>query len=378
MGLVYVSEISHVSYKQLLLSLNSVFFSGGVLIATCLTRLDWNVINSIFIVFTIVNMILIVVYLPESPVWILKFKSSEYTGKAKVAMKQIYPNNNQVIQKPIGCTVKFILLRFQVYKAEWKRLKMTTTPMCIADNGGATDKPPSFFKSIRSSPTAYKPMAILAVLLILQQLSGGYPTISYALPILKLIVANSDSVNEIESLAVLGTIRFVSSLFTCMLSFYFGRKPLLILSCIGMALSSALVTCTYVTPNSLSNSHGVEMFQIPLSLCGVILYVFCSSLGVLVFPWTLIYELLPTSIRAIGGCLLVSYCYLVMFVVLKVFPHVLTILTVPNIFLVFGAVALMMATYVNFIVPETKGKDFLEIENYFTRQNNEKNCSHTY
>lgn len=96
-GIVYISEISHTSYKQILLSLNSVFFSGGVLIATCLTRLDWNIINFIFIALTIINMILIVLYLPESPVWILKFKNSEYIGKAKAAVKQIYPNNNQVI-----------------------------------------------------------------------------------------------------------------------------------------------------------------------------------------------------------------------------------------------------------------------------------------
>lgn len=259
-------------------------------------------------------------------------------------------------------------------------MKATATPTCIADGGGATDKPSSFFKSVRSSPAAYKPMVILAVLLLLQQLSGGYPTISYALPILKSIVTDSESVSEIESLAVLGAIRFVSGLLTCLLSFYVGRKPLLIFSCVGMALSSALVTCTYdATPQPLSNGRGgVGMLEVPLSLCGVMLYVFCSSLGVLVFPWTLICELLPTTVRAVGGCLLVSYCYLVMFVVLKVFPYVLATLTVPNVFLVFGTVSLAMATYVNFIVPETLGKDFQEIEDYFTRQNNKKNCTHAY
>lgn len=266
-----------------------------------------------------------------------------------------------------------------MYKAEWKRLKVTATPNCNANGEAVTDKPPSFLKSIRSSPTVYKPMVILAMLLLLQQLTGAYPTISYALPILKLIVADSDSINEIESLAVLGTIRFISGLLACMLSFYFGRKPLLIFSCVGMAVSSALVTCTYdVTSQSLPNSHSVEILEIPLSLCGVMLYVFFSSLGVMVFPWTLICELLPTSVRAIGGCLLVSYCYLVMFVVLKVFPHFLATLTIPKVFLVFGTVSLAMATYVNFIVPETLGKDFQEIEEYFSRQNDKKIRSHTY
>lgn len=96
-GIVYVSEISHSSYKQLLLSLNSVFFSGGVLLATTLTYLDWNVINFTFMGFTVTNMALIMVYMPESPMWLLKFKSSECTSKAKMAVKKIYRNNRQVI-----------------------------------------------------------------------------------------------------------------------------------------------------------------------------------------------------------------------------------------------------------------------------------------
>lgn len=95
-GIVYVSEISHASYKQLLLSLNSVFFSGGVLLSTTLIYLPWYVVNFTFIAFTVVNAVLIAVYMPESPVWLLKFKGSEYVGKAEAAVKQIYPRNSQV------------------------------------------------------------------------------------------------------------------------------------------------------------------------------------------------------------------------------------------------------------------------------------------
>lgn len=95
-SLVYVSEISHSSYKQLLLSLNSVFFSGGVLLSTSMVLLEWNVINSVFIGLTVVNMALIVLYLPESPIWLLKFKSPGHVAKAKVAVKCIYPHNHRV------------------------------------------------------------------------------------------------------------------------------------------------------------------------------------------------------------------------------------------------------------------------------------------
>lgn len=238
------------------------------------------------------------------------------------------------------------------------------------DTADAADGSPSFVESVLSDPAAYRPMAVLTVLLLLQQLTGAYPTISYALPILKLIVADGRCpIGEIESLAVLGGIRFVSGLAACALSFRVGRKPLLTVSCVGMALSSALVAYTFDEHAAITAG---PPDNIPLSLCGVMLYVFNSSLGVLVFPWTLICELLPTSVRAVGGCLLVSYCYLLMFAVLKAFPYVLAALSVPNVFAIFGAVSLLMAVYVNYVVPETLGKDFQEIEDHFMRQNNRK------
>lgn len=109
-SLVYVSEISHSSYKQLLLSLNSVFFSGGVLVATCLVHFNLKVISLMFVGITVVNFMLILIFMPESPIWLMKFKSSEYVDKAKAAMKRIYPKNDQVVRQydlvTLSCKLK--------------------------------------------------------------------------------------------------------------------------------------------------------------------------------------------------------------------------------------------------------------------------------
>ncbi|XP_025410444.1 facilitated trehalose transporter Tret1-like isoform X2 [Sipha flava] len=335
--MIYVSEISHSSYKQLLLSLNSVFFSGGILLSTSIVQLEWNIINYTFIGLTVVNIVLIIINMPESPIWILKFKSPEHVDEAKSAMQQLYPRNKQVFER------------------EWERLKSTSS-CCVAVATGNS----SFIESVRSNAAAYKPMVVLAFLLLLQQLTGAYPCISYALPVLKRVLSGREySISEIDSLTALGAIRFAAGLLTCALSFYVGRKPLMMFSCAGMVLSSALVIVfqDFVTGPS----------TVPLPLCGVMLFVFSSSLGVLVFPWTMICELLSTPVRAVGGCLLVSYTYVIMFMVLKVFPHVLENLSVVGIYLFFGVTSLLMAAYVHFVVPETLGKSFHEIEAYFTK-----------
>ncbi|XP_050060368.1 facilitated trehalose transporter Tret1-like isoform X3 [Aphis gossypii] len=296
--------------------------------------LEWKVINFSFVIFTIVNMVLIIIYLPESPIWILKFKSSEHIDKAKKAVKQIYPNDNQV------------------FETEWRRLKSAS------DNTAGLDaQQPSFVEFVMSNPEGYKPIAILMALLLLQQLTGAYATISYALPILKSVVpAAYPPAVEIRSLAALGVVRFGSGLLACALSLRVGRKPLLVFSCTAMALSSALVAVAQRDRDALA---------VPWALCGVMLYMFGSSVGVLVFPWTLICELLPTPVRAVGSCAMVSYGYLIMFAALKVFPYVLAAVAVPNVFVAFGAVSASMAVYVHFVVPETLGKSFREIEDYF-------------
>ncbi|VVC29028.1 Sugar transporter, conserved site,Major facilitator superfamily domain,Major facilitator, sugar [Cinara cedri] len=339
-GLVYVAEISHSSYKQLFLALNSVFFSGGVLLSTSILQLSWNVINFAFIGFTVINMALIVLFMPESPIWLLKFQSPGHVTKAKAAVKRIYSQNHQVFQ------------------AEWSRLKT----MSAGNEATANDHRPSFFTSLRTSPAAYKPFGIMVMLIFLQQVTGVYPVISYALFIHKSIVPDAFSVSEIQFVTVLGAVRFAGALFVCPLSFYVGRKPLLTVSCLGMTLSAVLVVFANRKTSQPADDAAVAMS----SICCVLLYVFSSSLGVLAFPWTLTCELLSTSIRAVGGCILVSYAYLLMFVVMKVFPYIWEAIGVDGVFAVFGIMSLAMAVYVHLVLPETLGKSFKEIEDYFT------------
>jgi len=96
MVVIYVSEIAHSSYRQVLLSLNSVFFSVGVLFATTVGSLfQWQAVNVIFFIFTAVTTVLLVIFLPESPVWLAKFRTDSMYD-ARSSMRRIYPRNNQV------------------------------------------------------------------------------------------------------------------------------------------------------------------------------------------------------------------------------------------------------------------------------------------
>lgn len=209
----------------------------------------------------------------------------------------------------------------------------------------------------------------------MQQLSGCYPVIFYAVPVFKSIVGSDGNGDggptEMDALVTLGVVRLVASVTACALSLHVGRRPLMIASSLAMACSSALVAFT--CSSTVAGGHDAIGDAGPLvpavavkllPLVGLGAFVCSSSAGVLVFPWTLVGELLPVPARAVAGALIVSYAYGLMFVVLRAFPYALEC-SVAGVFGAFAAASLAMAAYVYRSLPETLGKRFHEIEEHF-------------
>lgn len=126
-------------------------------------------------------------------------------------------------------------------------------------------------------------------------------------------------------------------------------------------------------------------------------YVCFSSLGFLVIPWTLIGEILPTEVGYYASChepfipvfflqnikcsvyhfffqvkaklggLIVSIAYIIMFVVVKSFPFAIDWLGAQGIFYVFATNSFLGVAFIYAFLPETLGKSFNEIENYFSK-----------
>uniref|UniRef100_A0A2S2N8Q5 Facilitated trehalose transporter Tret1 n=1 Tax=Schizaphis graminum TaxID=13262 RepID=A0A2S2N8Q5_SCHGA len=209
-----------------------------------------------------------------------------------------------------------------------------------------------------------RPVRVLATVFLLQQLSGCYPVIFYAVPVLRSVagtVAVGGPYSDMDAMVALGAVRLLTSVVACALSTHIGRRPLLIASSLAMACSAALVALTCGPATA------------PLwPLFGVVVFACSGSAGVLVFPWTLVGELLPVSVRASAGAALVAYAYTLMFVVLKAFPYAVAGGgdgsgggPVAKTFAAFAAASLAMAAYVYARLPETMGKRFDEIEAHF-------------
>lgn len=227
--------------------------------------------------------------------------------------------------------------------------------------------------SAYSEPTVYKPVIILLMLFLFQQLSACYAIIFYAVDLFREIGGHFEKgINEYIALVLLGSIRFVMAVISACISKYVGRRHLLIMSGMGMCFCSLIagvyMYLTVIPPDELAKLHiskAKEDDNIPL-YC-TLGYVCFSSLGYLVIPWTLIGEILPVKVRGKLGGVLVSIAYILMFGVVKVFPFVLDYIKIQCLFCIFSVINLCGACFVFFFLPETLGKSFKDIERYFKK-----------
>ncbi|XP_012276804.1 facilitated trehalose transporter Tret1-2 homolog isoform X2 [Orussus abietinus] len=352
-GLVYVSEITHPQVRPMLLCLNSVFVSFGILISCFFAMwLNWYQMAIIFLVLNIFIFFALFT-IPESPYWLLCFNGEAFnekrTAKAERSLKWLNRNHT-------------------FYEQEYERIKEI-----YHSRQQQEEVSKNILQSIKYyyhrviSPNVYKPIAILFFLLLLQQFSGVYVVIFYAISVFHEIGGSfGGGVDEYGALLLLGVIRFAMSLVTVYFSKIYGRRLLSIISGLGMTFSM-FFSAMYLYLTSSCDENGQIVNQRWLLLVIVLFYVCMSSLGFIVIPWTMIGELLPISVRGTGSGVMTAVAYIIMFAVVKSFPYMLKAIGGQGVFFFFSLMSLAATSFVYIFLPETLGKTFAEIESYFDK-----------
>lgn len=227
--------------------------------------------------------------------------------------------------------------------------------------------------NLYKQPYVVKPFLVLFFLFLFQQLSGAYVIIFYAVDLFREIGGQfQKGIDEFVALVLLGTIRFGMSIVSALLSKKVGRRPLLYISGLGMALTSLTagfyMYLTVVPKEELAKLNITKVQEDDnITLVCVLGYVCFGSLGYMVIPWTLVGEVLPVKVRGKLGGLLVGVAYVFMFAMVKAFPFILEEVSIQYIFYVISVINLVGVCFVFVFLPETLGKSFAEIERYFGR-----------
>lgn len=324
----YVSEISSPEGRGFMQSLGPICASFGILLTYTLGYyIDWTTIAFISISFAVFSAVTIQ-FLPESPGFLLK------NGKMIEAFEVLlwFRRNNAVAQHEID--------RFQ-------------------ENQKASAMTDANLKQLILSPQTVKPFFILVALFLLQEFSGIYTLLFYAVEFFK---ETDPSINEYVASIIVGAIRFSMSIMAAFLINTFGRKTLCISSSAGMTLTMVVVAA-YVKYYEIHSEEEKILGYLPL--VGIMLNVVFSMVGMLPLPWILVGEMFPLQVRPIMCGLVICLAQVFVFICVKLYTSMNDAIHFSGTLLTFAATSILSIVFCIFVLVETKGKSLEEIEAHF-------------
>ena len=218
-------------------------------------------------------------------------------------------------------------------------------------------------------------LILVAVIMTFQQITGVNAIGFYAGSILSSanVGTKSVSADTIASLCI-GVVQFIATFCSIFVVDRFGRRILLFFGSLGLMLSmlaftvfygivlEGLVYHTEIPTNSSScdlipaiknEELGSRLSSLPIASIMVFFIFFSISWGPI--PWVILGEIFPKEIRALGGGIGSASTWMSTIVITLIFPIVTIEIgeTVP--FLVFSVICFLLALFVIFFIPETKG-----------------------
>ncbi|RDX99425.1 D-xylose-proton symporter-like 3, chloroplastic, partial [Mucuna pruriens] len=157
---------------------------------------------------------------------------------------------------------------------------------------------------------------------------------------------------------VIGSFKLLMTGFAVLKVDDLGRRPLLIGGVSGIALSLVLLSAYYKF-----------LGDFPLVAVGaLLLYVGCYQISFGPISWLMVSEVFPLRTRGKGISLAVLTNFASNAVVTFAFSPLKELLGAENLFLLFGAIAILSLLFIIFSVPETKGLSLEEIESKILKE----------
>ncbi|XP_060533721.1 facilitated trehalose transporter Tret1-like isoform X2 [Cylas formicarius] len=330
----YVGEIATPSNRGLLNALGPMCASFGILLTYILGYLiHWSTVALISVSFAVVTLITMQL-VPESPPHLLKTQGPG-TGDDSETYRAFY------------------FFRRSVADTEHE-IKVAMANMTHSD-----DEPHKSLVEVYFSPETVKPFIYLVVLFLLQELSGIYTILYYAVS----FFGETDlEIDDYVSSIIVGTIRFIMSIACVFLVNRFGRKVLCTFSSLGMALS-VLVVGLYQKYYEINPDSDRILSLLPL-FC-IMFNVFFSMIGMLPVPWILCGEMFPLRVRPVMAGLVICMAQGFIFVCVKVYNDMVRYLEFSGTLFTFFVASVASMLFCMYALPETKNKSLHEIEAYF-------------
>ncbi|XP_019765975.2 facilitated trehalose transporter Tret1 [Dendroctonus ponderosae] len=200
-----------------------------------------------------------------------------------------------------------------------------------------------------------KGLTISTTLMIFQQLTGILAVVSYAETIFRLA---GDFIPPSISPMILGVVATTSQLISSKLIDKMGRKMLFSGACISEAISLFALGFYFFRLN-----HGLDVSAIswvPIASLAIFMFSFNSGLGNI--PWIVTGEIFSSKVKPIASTITALSNFIVSFLIVICFPYMIEYFGMGPTFWFFGSCMVLGAIVCIWLLPETKGKSFLEIQ----------------
>ncbi|KAK7573736.1 hypothetical protein V9T40_010927 [Parthenolecanium corni] len=320
---IYLGENCSPSIRGIICSLLPLCHYAGVfvefVVATYLPYSTVAIINTIFGFITVLTIFL----LKETPYYLVM------KGHFKGAEKTLTWLNGDICENESKIEIEKIKENIQLEKVK-----------------------KNSYLTLFSSPENYKTVVTVFIITMLWVLSGFNSINSYASTI---FLSSTLTANEFTIL--LGIVQFGAACISPFIVERYNRRTLLMISFLTMTLSQG---ATFILFRTGFVSHHNVYFPW-LLFASVALYSFTLAL---VYPAVFIIrgELLPLSVKAIGGFLTVSVDSLASFLTIRLFPIITQQYGIEFNFLLYCTASMLGCVYIYLALPETRGKSLIDIQ----------------
>ncbi|KAG8244332.1 hypothetical protein J6590_026171 [Homalodisca vitripennis] len=330
----YTAEVITPRLRTLLVTVSPVMMGIGIFTIYLLADLfqdQWTIAATIGTTISIIS-IVFTPFLPESPLWLLTRNNPESALKSLMILRgTVSPHSVEAEFK-------------QMVDSLSSRNSKITWATVIQDI---------------KKPEAYKPLIIMNMFFLIQQLSGVTVVIVYGVKFAK----DAELSEDAYTVALfIGVVRVISTFLTTWLCNRWGRRKPAVAMGVGVTLS-LLVLTGYL---ALRHSYPETIPSTPwISIICILVNILTSSIVFSTMLWSMLGEVFPTNVRGVSSGLTSCFGYIISFLSIKFYPIVVTVVGNIAVFSFFGISALLGTVYLAIFLPETRGKSLQDIENYF-------------
>lgn len=322
---LYISEMSISSSRGILVSLNQLAVTIGILLSYFVdfafaSSGNWRWMIA-FGLFPAMAMLIGLLFVPETPAWLASMGKKELATRI---LGRIHLKAHE--EEPVA----EIESRSHDHGAHWKEL---------------------FGKGVRHA------LLIGIMISVFQQITGINAVIYYAPRIFQIAGFQSAESATLATLGI-GVINVLMTFVALWLIDIVGRRRLLLVGLSGMIFCLAILGMAF-----MSASSGLGFLSV-LSLMGYVSF-FAISLGPV--AWLIISEIYPLHVRGRAMSIATFANWTSNFIVSLTFLSLVEWFGAGGAFWLYTMIAILALWFISSLVPETKGKTLLQIQEFWKK-----------